>query len=133
MSSTHVKIIGEQRLRANLVNFTEGVDPATTKALDDVAGKIRDSAKEFAPVDTAALKKSISKQRIVSRGKVKSINVTAGGRVVNPKTGRLVDYASYQEFGTSKMMAQPFLRPAYVKHRLEVIKAITRGMMARLK
>jgi len=98
-----------------------------------VAEKIRDSAKENAPVDTAALQKSIAKETILERGKVKSIRVRAGGRVRNPKTGQLVNYASYVEFGTSKMAAQPFLRPAYVEHRGEIIKAIMRGMMARMK
>ena len=133
MSSAHVQIMGDQRLRANLLTFTNAVDPETTSALNEVAEKIRDSAKENAPVDTAALQKSIAKETITHKGKVKSIRVRAGGRVRNPKTGRLVDYASYVEFGTSRMAAQPFLRPAYVEHRQEILKAITRGMMARLK
>ena len=133
MSSAHVQIIGDQRLRANLLTFTNAVDPETTSALNEVAEKIRDSAKENAPVDTGTLQKSIAKETITHKGKVKSIRVRAGGRVRNPKTGRLVDYASYVEFGTSRMAAQPFLRPAYVEHRQEILKAITRGMMARLK
>ena len=131
--SSHVKIVGDQRLRDNLFSLSEGADPVTTRSLDEVAGKIRDTAKEYAPVDTESLKKSISKQKIVVRGKVKSIRVTAGGRITNPKTGRLVDYAAPQEFGTSRMVAHPFMRPAYTEHRKELVKAAMKGLIARLK
>lgn len=131
--SAHVQVIGEQRLRANLVTFTEGVDPVTTRELEAVADKIRDHAKAIAAIDTGAMMKSVAKEKIVVKGLVKSIRVRAGGRVVNPKTGRLVDYASYVEFGTSRNRPQPFLRPAYVKHRTDVIKAIMGGMIARMK
>lgn len=37
--------------------------------------------------------------------------------------GTNVEYAVYHEFGTSRMAARPFLRPAVDEHRAEIRKA----------
>ena len=128
-----LKIVGDARLKANLLTLAEGVPQETTDALDEVADLIRDDAKSNAPVDTGALKKSISKEKVVRKGKLYSIAVTAGGRIRNPKTGALVNYAQYPEYGTSTSPAQPYLRPAYTRYRMRVCRAIMDGMMKRMK
>lgn len=72
------------------------------KELDATANKIADNARRFVPIDTGALKASI---RVLSFGQKDTRYVTAGGAAG-------VDYAAFVEFGTSKMEAQPYMRPA---------------------
>lgn len=57
-------------------------------------------AKGYAPVDTGRLRNSISH--------------TADDEAAY--IGTNVEYAAYQEMGTSKMAAQPYLRPAVEDH-----------------
>jgi phage protein, HK97 gp10 family len=66
---------------------------AVSKAVSDVEGH----AKDHAPVDTGALKNSIQ------------------GRSTGALSGEVgvgVEYGIFQEFGTYKMAAQPFMTPA---------------------
>ena len=131
--SAHVKIFGEEKLRAKLMAYTTGVDPATTKNLKAVSRLIRDYAKTIVPVDTGALQQSIRLDNIVVKGKTKRIAVRAGGFATNWKTGRKVDYASFVEFGTSRNRPQPFMRPAYVKYRTALINAISNDVFDRMR
>lgn len=57
-----------------------------------------------------SLKKSIRYR--VSRGKKLSVQVIAGNKNVF--------YAPFVEFGTSKMLARPFLRPALESSKMEI-------------
>lgn len=43
------------------------------------------------------------------------------------------EYASYVEYGTSKMEAQPFLRPAIESKRKEVMEKIAEGLNDKLE
>jgi len=86
--------------------------------LHEGVAEIRDEAKRYCPVDTGSLQKSIRIQNYSRLGGVmEKIGVSAGGYVINPKTGNMVDYASYVEYGTSGSPAQPFLRPAFENKR----------------
>lgn len=67
------------------------------------------SAKEFCPVDTGTLRRSITHQ----------IDETTA------IVGTNIEYAPHQELGTSKMAAHPFLRPALAKH-IKTIKRMLR-------
>lgn len=120
-----VEIYGAQKLMARLVRLEKALDPAAIKGVKEVAKAIRDDAKEMCPVDTGSLQKSIRVGAYAKpAGHTHSVRVTAGGHVTNPKSKRKVDYASYVEFGTSKQRSQPFMRPAIVKHRRDLAKAI---------
>lgn len=59
--------------------------------------KIEAEAKKRCPVDTGRLRASINTQKT---GKMQV------------QVGSNVEYAPYVEYGTSKMQAQPYLRPA---------------------
>jgi HK97 gp10 family phage protein len=62
--------------------------------------QVEATAKRLCPVDTGRLRSSITHELGVdSRGLVGTV-------------GTNVTYAPYVEFGTSRMRAQPFLRPA---------------------
>lgn len=67
--------------------------------LKRIARAIRDESKRLVPVDTGALKKSIAVVEYADKEGVVSIETQTG-------------YGGYVEEGTSKMRAQPFMRPA---------------------
>ena len=96
-----------------VINYT------LTKTLEDAVEK----AQQLVPVDTGSLRKSIRKERRVNKqGKTTYLGIRAGGNIRHPRTGRLVNYASYVEHGTSRQRPQPFLRPALrwaYNHRLK--------------
>jgi HK97 gp10 family phage protein len=89
------------------------------------AQEIRDMAKDLAPVDTGHLRDSIRCWQ-TSEG----ATVTAGGVSNGPEGSRDVDYAVYVEFGTYKMAAQPYLRPAVdLAHLTKTIHDAIQGML----
>lgn len=63
-------------------------------------------AKELAPVDTGFLRNSI--------------DYDMGDREV--AVGASAEYAPYVEFGTERQKAQPFLRPAVINGRREIME-----------
>jgi HK97 gp10 family phage protein len=125
-----VEFLGSGKLIARLARLAGALDPAAAEGIKRVAYKIKDTAQVLVRVDTASLQKSI-RVGVYAReaGRVHSIRVTAGGYVTNPKTGKVVDYAADQEYGTSKMSAQPYMGPAVAKHGPEIPKIIKEGIM----
>lgn len=79
------------------------IGAATAAALRKTAYGIERSAKANAPVDTGALRNSIS------------TSFAGDGRsgAMAAEIGPTVDYGIYVEFGTSRMAGQPFMGPAY--------------------
>lgn len=65
---------------------------------------IEADAKRLAPVDTGALKNSIF------------TTVSRSGTTTTGEIGPSANYGAYQEFGTSRMGAQPYMRPAFDNH-----------------
>ena len=80
---------------------------AKARALEIIGGKAETYAKLLAPVDTGNLRNSITHQQLDEDTEIIATNVS---------------YAPYQEFGTSKMAAHPFLRPAAEGHSEEYKK-----------
>lgn len=81
------------------IKATEGLVQALTKVQQD--------AVNLAPVDTGALSQSSN----VSETGENEANLAFE-----------VPYAGYVEFGTIKMSAQPFLRPAIEMNKSEIVK-----------
>ncbi len=75
---------------------------------------IERDAKKMVAVDTGRLRSSITHEIIRYK------------RDVIGKVGTNVLYGIFQEFGTSRMSASPFLRPALAKN-LSKIKALFKG------
>lgn len=90
---------------AVLDNIIRTLGINTEDALGAVAFEVESQAKTRAPVDTGALRASIHTSRIKS-----DLFWVSDG----------VEYGIYQELGTYKMGAQPFLAPAteVVAHQL---------------
>lgn len=93
---------------ADFVRFDEreldllfnGPDGPVGKVLARAATRTTTAAKRLAPVDTGRLRASIAQE----------IGGDDDGLVA--RVGTNVEYAPYLEFGTSRMSARPFLRPA---------------------
>lgn len=75
---------------------------ACRAALEKIADAVERDVKRLAPVDTGHLRASIRRDPVI--GDTVSIRATA-------------EYARYVEQGTSRMHAQPFLKPALYRRR----------------
>lgn len=94
---------GEVRVRIDGAALTQqlaGPDGALTAHLLKLTLQVEARAKELCPVDTGRLRSSIT-----------SAIETEGDTIVGV-VGTDVEYASFVEFGTQRMDAQPFLTPA---------------------
>lgn len=83
------------------------------QALEAIGLQAEGYAQFYAPVDTGRLRNSIS-HKIADEDAV--------------AIGTNVEYAPYQEFGTSKMKAQPYLKPACVNF-MDEYKALADSIM----
>ncbi|MFQ6094866.1 MAG: HK97-gp10 family putative phage morphogenesis protein [Candidatus Bathyarchaeia archaeon] len=118
------ELLGADRLIARLGRASDSLDPQTVEGLIDAADRIVQDAKAMVRVDTGSLQKSIRRQHHVSRGHIHGIAVTAGGYIINPKTGRIVDYAHHLEYGTSRTLAYPFMQPALERNRAFLVQVL---------
>ena len=110
MPSISMTVRGSSELRRNL-NRLRGNERrrAQQDGLDAGARIVETHAKVYAPVDTGFLRNSI----LVDE-------VTSDKAVIAPHT----EYAEHVEFGTSRMAAQPYMRPALDQHESEIIGAV---------
>lgn len=86
----------------NTEEASRGIQRAIDRALEEIGLAAEGYAKRACPVDTGNLRNSITHA------------VESGEKAVY--IGTNVEYAPYVELGTSKMQAQPFLRPAATEH-----------------
>lgn len=84
-------------LAGRLTRSTTRVEARAAAAVRKTAADMTRDAQRLAPVDTGALKGSIS------------ADVTGLSAVIGPT----VSYGVFQELGTSEMRAQPYLSPAF--------------------
>jgi len=120
-----VEVLGLDKVIARVVKLPIDLDVESPKALKKIGRLMKEYAKQIVAVDTGSLKRSIRLQ-IYAKPKlhIHRVGVSAGGYIVNPKTGKYVNYAKYVEWGTSKMPAQPFMRPAMAKYAHLIPKEI---------
>lgn len=89
-----------------------------------IAGKLLMAAgKARAPVDTGALKQSI-KVRAIKRNRRGDVGVVVGTSQ-REFVGDLF-YGAMVEYGTEKMQARPYMRPAYEENKDEIISTFQR-------
>lgn len=79
-----------------------GARALTIAAVDKTAHDIEATAKDIAPYDTGATKASI---QVTDTGEF-SRQVSAG-----------TDYSEFLEYGTTRMVARPFMTPAAEQHK----------------
>jgi len=110
----HFHLVGDYRanlkhVKITLAQIERKMDPDLEDTLMEVAYVMKEMARTIVPVDTGSLQKSIRVEHV----KELAVRVRAGGYVVNPKSRKLVNYAKFVEEGTTKMKAQPYLKPAW--------------------
>jgi len=84
-------------------------DIACRQALEMWGQAYEDHAKDYAPVDTGRLMNSIEHERVDDETEAVQTNV---------------EYAVYQEMGTSRQKGTPFMKPAGMNHLAEYKKII---------
>lgn len=99
-------------LKSKLAVLPEKMLDYAEEALLQQAHLITGIAQIYCPVDTGSLRDSIRVERGGKGLGWREIKIRAGGYVTNPKTGKKVDYAQYQEFGTRYISGQFFLTRA---------------------
>lgn len=97
MAGTYVRID-----EAGLARLLESEEGPVAKDLLRRLIKVERAAKRLCPVDTGRLRSSITHDPDLRRDEQGLYGVV----------GTNVEYAPHVEFGTSRMRAQPFLRPA---------------------
>lgn len=139
------------------VTLTDNSDKVL-KALDEYAdlilealgGEVVKNATLKAPVDTGLLKNSLTyaiagKEPQISSYKADHANesgqiktgeykgsTTKQGNEKAVYIGTNVEYAAYQELGTSKTKAQAFLKPAVTEHKDEYKEIVKKGLKGEL-
>ena len=95
---------------AKIIDNTQGVlnevDRLLSRNLRLAALLVERTAKQIVPVLTGALKRSITHEPVVPKREV--------------RVGSNLEYAPFIELGTSKMRAQPYLRPAMEANMKEI-------------
>ena len=107
-------------VKQKLANLPEKMLEWAFEVLMKQAELMKGLAQIYVPVDTGSLRDSIRVEIGTVDSQHKQVRVRAGGYTVNPKTGRLVNYAGVVE------QKQPYMRPAFeeVKPTIaEMIKA----------
>lgn len=121
MTAMKITIDGLQELQARLQQLPGKIAKnALRQATSAAAATIRDEARSRAPVDTGEMRKDIQIKRereSTAYRAVYSVFVRTGKKSRIGGRARNVDKDSYYwrfvEFGTSKMAAKPFMRPAF--------------------
>ena len=104
-------------LNAKLSLLRSALPDAEEAKMKRIVLQIERDAKKKAPVDTGNLRGSIASRVIRNTdGEVTGV------------VGSNVKYAPFQEFGTSKMEAQPYLRPAVEENREKIRELLGEGI-----
>lgn len=110
MPTVSMTVRGSEQLRRNLDRLAGAQRrQAQRDGLEAGARIVETYAKILVPVDTGTLKSSIMVDE-----------VTPMQAIIAPHT----DYAEHVEFGTSRMAAQPYMRPALDEHESEIVQAV---------
>jgi HK97 gp10 family phage protein len=121
--------IDNKKLLESLKQFPINIQKnVITGAVRAGAKPILTAAKANVPVDTGNLKKSLG----TTKRKTEDKNIVRFS--ISPRRGGNSDgfYGHMIEFGTSKMVAQPFLRPAFENQDNESIKAVSEYLAKRI-
>lgn len=128
MPEIKVDVVGIPGLEAALRQLGNRVERVLEGAVRQAARVVATEARGRAPVDTGTLRRSITAAKLESLAVAGSMFVDYGVGVERNKTFRNADgyYARFLEFGTKKMSARPWLRPALDARAQEVQQVIER-------
>ena len=104
------------KFSSNVPEALRQVKSATRNALNNMGEKAVELAQNLTPVDTGNLRASLTHQPEGEDAEL--VGTSQGSAPIKPPS-----YAPYVEFGTRRMRAQPFLRPA-IENNVGIYKAI---------
>lgn len=106
----------------------EHIRKETQKRLWNLLGSVVELAKGIVRVDTGSTQRSIRRMTYAHpSGMFHKMGVRAGGFIVNPKTGRPVDYAVHLEH------RYPFMRPAWETREGLLDQVLLEGIRAAIR
>ena len=112
------KLDGMDKLFRNLRSVQQAVLDNMESIIKRAAEKIREDAEKLAPKRTGKLARSIEIKKLeVTKDKI---------RIGVGPVGKDIFYWFFVEYGTSKMSAQPYLRPAFENNKDAVKREIMR-------
>lgn len=117
---THIE--GLDEAKKLMQELGEAAADVLDQAAKSGAELVLAEAKKKAPVDTGTLRDSL----LIKKSKLKNAHIKSQ-YYVTKKSG--VDYFAPVELGTSKMKAQPFLRPAVDENTRTVAKKINEEIL----
>ncbi|MDX1806541.1 MAG: HK97 gp10 family phage protein [Paenisporosarcina sp.] len=123
--SVDIKLDGLDQLRNRLKSFANPA-PIVKVALEKSGEHLRGAIQELTPVrkgpSGGALKAAIVKGKVIN-GKIQ----------IGPSQQGPAFRAHFLEFGTSKMPARPFIRPAFEQEKLTIEKIMAEEIRKGLK
>jgi len=132
MAMTGLRIDGGQMLAKGLMQLSDSVrGKVLRESLREAAEPMRTTMQHLAPVEEG--KPDIADHMVVSRitkigdvdgGAAERKNDTEEAVAVGPEKGPLY-YGGFLEFGTAKMSAQPFARPAFDQDAPKALRILT--------
>lgn len=130
-----VEIEGLKELNANLKRLADYVgdkhaESVVKNALRKGARLVRDEAKGLVPVDEGNVRDAIA-VRTERKGAARD-EVAAYVVVKKYANGVPTYYARFLEFGTEKMSAKPFMRPAFEKVKRQLPGILAAAMRTRI-
>lgn len=106
------------RIDSHKKDVLEMLEQRATAAMERCGAEMERHAKQLAPVDTGRLRNSITHETEATGGKFTAI------------VGTNVEYGPAIELGTSKMAAQPYLKPAATDHT-DTLKSIIKDELSK--
>lgn len=125
-----VEIKGLEELIKKLNDLPDKLEKKVIRAaVRQGANIIKDKAKRYVPVDKGDLRDSIKVSGARAQKGVIAFRIRP---TKNKQKGKSVFYGYFQEFGTSKMAAHPFMRPAYDEAGEDVLNKVIDTVKSKL-
>jgi len=117
-----IKVEGVEALQKAFEEKRKEIEEATAEALNESADLVVESAKSKTWVRTGETQSAIDKSEVLNKEGV--MDIAVGIRKEKP-FGKSGFKALFQEKGTSKQKAHPFLRPALLENKDEINEKMT--------
>lgn len=126
MTTTIYLDLADPNVKRQLAQLPEKMVDYAFEAIIKQAELMRDLAKIYCPVDTGSLRDSIRVERGGEAKGWREVRVRAGGYITNPRTGKRVDYAIYQE------AARGFMAAAYAEVQPTIVDMINANVVEKV-
>jgi HK97 gp10 family phage protein len=124
----NIELSGVDEILNRLKQIGANVTSLENQALKKAAEPVLEDAKSNAPYRTGKLKEGLKISGIKTKDGSKYVLVG-----VDRSDNSKIYWGKFQEFGTVKMSARPFLGPAYEKNKRQIIEEIRNTLKEGLK